>query len=60
MNNSIKKVNMGVILCRHCNSQIDTVDTNRIVTFYSVCDQPECQQLHSRMHVSVSDVIDEE
>jgi hypothetical protein len=51
---------MGVILCRHCSAQIDTVDTNRIATFYGVCDQPECRELNSHMHVSVSDVIDEE
>ena len=58
MNTSVKKLEMGVILCRHC-AEVDTVDTNRIATFYGVCDQPECRQ-HSHMQVSVSDVTDEE
>lgn len=60
MKTSVKKLNMGVILCRYCSAEVDTVDTNRIATFYGVCDQPECRQLHSHMHVSVSDVTDVE
>ncbi|AWP26405.1 hypothetical protein PVOR_26098 [Paenibacillus vortex V453] len=59
MNDSVKQMNMGVILCRHCNAQVDTVDTDRIATFYGVCDQPECRELHSRLDVP-GVVMDEE
>ncbi|ACX66988.1 GapA-binding peptide SR1P [Paenibacillus sp. Y412MC10] len=60
MKHSVKKVNMGVILCRHCNALIDTVDTNRIATFYGVCNQPECRQQRSATNASIRDVTEEE
>ncbi|UHA72497.1 GapA-binding peptide SR1P [Paenibacillus sp. 481] len=47
MNNSNQTINMGVIICKHCNSQVDTLDTNRTATIYGVCDQQECRQMHS-------------
>lgn len=46
MYHSMKQINMGVIICRHCSSLVDTVDTNKIAVFYGVCDKPECRQLH--------------
>lgn len=59
MNDIVKPMNMGVIICRHCNAQVDTVDTDRIATFYGVCDQPECREQHRRLDVPAG-VIDEE
>ncbi|MFE0599180.1 GapA-binding peptide SR1P [Paenibacillus lactis] len=49
----MKQINMGVIICRHCSSLVDTVDTNKIAVFYGVCDKPECRQLHKAGEGSV-------
>ncbi|MCS7460607.1 GapA-binding peptide SR1P [Paenibacillus doosanensis] len=41
-------VNLGVIVCKHCGEMIDTVDTEKVVTFYSQCDHERCKQLSHR------------
>ncbi|MFD1956910.1 GapA-binding peptide SR1P [Paenibacillus thailandensis] len=33
----------GVIVCKHCESMVDTFSTNKVVTYYGVCDNPECR-----------------
>lgn len=43
-NISGRTLNLGVILCKHCGEIIDTVDTNRVITYYSQCDQEQCKQ----------------
>ncbi|WP_106769277.1 GapA-binding peptide SR1P [Paenibacillus faecalis] len=50
MYDSAQQVKMGVIICTHCNSQVDTLDTDRIAVFYGVCDKTECRQMHSSIH----------
>ncbi|MEX1030303.1 MAG: GapA-binding peptide SR1P [Paenibacillaceae bacterium] len=35
-------LHLGVILCKHCNCIIDTLDTDNVVTYYSECDDPQC------------------
>jgi hypothetical protein len=35
-------LHLGVILCKHCNHSIDTLDTDNVVIYYSVCEQPDC------------------
>lgn len=35
---------LGVILCKHCKQEIDTVDTNGVRIFYVECEQESCQQ----------------
>ncbi|WP_084509060.1 GapA-binding peptide SR1P [Paenibacillus assamensis] len=56
MNDSMNNlnVNMGVIICKHCNSQVETLNTNRMVVYYGVCDQPECRQLHRSLDVPIN------
>lgn len=46
MYRSDKSIHMGVIVCRHCNCIVDTVDTSKIAVFYGVCEKQECRQLH--------------
>jgi hypothetical protein len=33
---------LGVVLCKYCNCTIDTIDTEKVTTYYSVCDQEDC------------------
>ncbi|HEY0828944.1 MAG TPA: GapA-binding peptide SR1P [Bacilli bacterium] len=35
---------LGVILCKYCNQEIDTVDTNGVRIFYGECEQESCKQ----------------
>ncbi|WP_442601301.1 GapA-binding peptide SR1P [Paenibacillus sp. KN14-4R] len=37
-----RSLELGVIMCKHCGTIIDTVDCNRVKTFYSDCMQEEC------------------
>ncbi|WP_164821252.1 GapA-binding peptide SR1P [Paenibacillus koleovorans] len=42
MENTAVKLNLGVILCKHCSAIIDTVDSENVVTYYSVCQDTSC------------------
>jgi hypothetical protein len=37
-------VTLGVILCKYCSCTIENVDTEKVVIYYSVCDQIVCQE----------------
>jgi hypothetical protein len=37
-------VTLGVILCKYCNCTVDTVDTEKVIIYYSACDQIECKE----------------
>lgn len=37
------KVNLGVILCKHCNAVIDTLDTEKVMIYYLNCGQCDCE-----------------
>lgn len=34
---------LGVILCKVCSNVIDTIDSENVVTYYSVCQDPSCK-----------------
>ena len=36
------KLELGVIVCKHCGNMIDTLDTSRVITYYAICEQPHC------------------
>ncbi|WP_284646689.1 GapA-binding peptide SR1P [Paenibacillus silviterrae] len=41
---------LGVILCKFCGCEIDTVDTEKVTTYYSDCKRDTClnkQELHN-------------
>ncbi len=40
---STEERHLGMILCRHCNALIDTLDTSGVKVFYSVCERTECK-----------------
>ncbi|MFK7693757.1 GapA-binding peptide SR1P [Paenibacillus sp. HJGM_3] len=44
MEKTTMKLNLGVILCKHCSAIIDTVDSDNVVTYYSVCQDPSCTE----------------
>jgi hypothetical protein len=37
------EINLGVIICMHCSEIIDTQATNKVVTYYGVCDNVACK-----------------
>ncbi|MEX2415103.1 MAG: GapA-binding peptide SR1P [Paenibacillaceae bacterium] len=37
-------LHLGVILCKYCNSILDTLDTDNVVIYYSECDQDDCRE----------------
>ena len=37
------QLNLGVILCKHCNETIDTLDTDNVIIYYSDCNRATCQ-----------------
>jgi len=43
----------GVILCKHCNAQVATLDTRRVAVYYGVCDRLECRSRHLREAASM-------
>ncbi|MBB3109697.1 hypothetical protein FHS18_001760 [Paenibacillus phyllosphaerae] len=42
MPNTTGDLNLGTVICKHCNEIMDTVDTERVTFFYIVCARPEC------------------
>jgi len=47
LNNQLE---LGMIICKHCNKLIGTQDTNRVAIIYGVCSDHECcssQQVQS-------------
>lgn len=43
MENATTRLNLGVILCKNCSAIIDTIDSENVVTYYSVCQDPSCR-----------------
>ncbi|WP_144029100.1 GapA-binding peptide SR1P [Paenibacillus rigui] len=33
---------MGVIICRHCETEIGTFDSEKVTTYYSDCQEQQC------------------
>lgn len=42
MGDSVGALELGSIVCKHCGTLIDTLDTERVIIYYSRCDQWEC------------------
>lgn len=43
MENCNHSVDLGTILCKHCGTVIDTLNTKRVQNFYVDCKQPACE-----------------
>lgn len=37
MANFVSSIDLGSILCKHCGNLIDTVDTEKVIVYYSDC-----------------------
>jgi hypothetical protein len=37
----------GIILCKNCGEVIDTLDTNKVTTFYGICGSNSCLEKNS-------------
>ncbi|MFD0693083.1 GapA-binding peptide SR1P [Paenibacillus sp. GCM10027628] len=42
MENASACLELGVILCKHCQTTLGTLDTEKVTTFYSDCLEQEC------------------
>lgn len=42
MENSQASLEMGVILCKHCETEIGTFDSPKVTIYYSDCQEREC------------------
>ncbi|OXM83765.1 GapA-binding peptide SR1P [Paenibacillus rigui] len=42
MENSPVSLEMGVIICRHCETEIGTFDSEKVTTYYSDCQEQQC------------------
>ncbi|WP_282936465.1 GapA-binding peptide SR1P [Paenibacillus sp. RC67] len=42
---------LGVIVCKHCGEIIDTVDTEKVITYYSQCDHTQCKEKNNKQEV---------
>ncbi|MDF2858241.1 MAG: hypothetical protein K0Q87_4092 [Neobacillus sp.] len=34
---------LGVILCKYCNMEIESFVSEKVVTYFGACSNPECQ-----------------
>jgi hypothetical protein len=41
-NKPIVSLDLGVILCKHCLTVIDTFDSEKVTTYYSDCQEQYC------------------
>ncbi|TVY09511.1 GapA-binding peptide SR1P [Paenibacillus cremeus] len=46
---------MGVILCKHCMTVIDTIDSEKVTTYYSDCHELECFEKRARQSSQAAD-----
>jgi len=42
MENSPVSLDLGVIVCKHCETEIGTFDSEKVMTYYSDCQEQEC------------------
>jgi hypothetical protein len=42
MESSGGNIELGTIICKHCDSIIDTLDTEKVTIFYGICEDPNC------------------
>lgn len=48
MENTSIRLELGVIICKYCSSMIGTLDSEKVTTYYSDCQEPVC--LETRDH----------
>lgn len=42
MESSNRGIELGTIICKHCDSIIDTLDTEKVTVIYGVCEDSNC------------------
>lgn len=42
MENTAVGLELGVILCKHCQNEIGTLETEKVTIYYSDCKEQEC------------------
>ncbi|OXM86976.1 phosphoenolpyruvate carboxykinase (ATP) [Paenibacillus rigui] len=61
MQNTSHGLDLGAIVCKHCEELIDTFDAEKVTTYYSDCQSNECRKGRSRVkqhrNLSVSELI---
>lgn len=46
------KERLGVILCKYCNMEIESFVAEKVVTYFGVCSNQECQsKLEKQMEI---------
>jgi hypothetical protein len=53
MENTAVGLELGVILCKHCQSEIGTFDAEKVTTYYSDCQEQEC--IENRTTTNIQD-----
>ncbi|MFD2614315.1 GapA-binding peptide SR1P [Paenibacillus gansuensis] len=47
MSQPVKRLPLGVIVCRSCGTMVDTLDTDRVIVYSGFCDKSECRNPQS-------------
>ncbi|WP_261381382.1 GapA-binding peptide SR1P [Paenibacillus cremeus] len=55
MESTARRLNLGVILCKHCMTVIDTIDSEKVTTYYSDCHELECFEKRARQSSQAAD-----
>jgi hypothetical protein len=42
MENSTTSLELGVIFCKYCQTEIGTFDAEKVTTYYSDCQEQDC------------------
>jgi hypothetical protein len=48
MESSGGNIELGTIICKHCDSIIDTLDTEKVTVFYGICEDPNCISMQNK------------
>jgi hypothetical protein len=43
MNQNQSEKHLGVVVCKHCGTLLDTLDTDGINVFYGACESNSCE-----------------
>ncbi|GIP39535.1 hypothetical protein J31TS4_28150 [Paenibacillus sp. J31TS4] len=44
MQNTVNRVELGTIVCRHCQAVIGTQDTEKVAFYYAACEKEDCRK----------------
>lgn len=58
MLNKVEQLELGTILCKHCETIIGTFDAEKVTFYYSDCQEPDCheERVKKAQQQDVSDV----